>query len=273
VKYFRNIKYLANVMKQYRFLPELEDQKWFPDILRRNMLDYLRFVLTKFNLYEPIIPLLQHALSVTKDNTIVDLCSGGGGAMPQIHQNLQNFDPSVKIILSDLFPNVEAYEWIARQSDNAISFHAAPVDAAAVPHQLQGFRTVFSAIHHFSPDAVKAVLRDAVTAKAGIGIFDGGDRDLKTFLTMPLVHPIIFLFATPLLRPFRFSRLLLTYVLPLIPLCTIWDGMVSILRLYAPDELLALAHQVESVGYEWQAGKKRNRLGMNVAYLIGYPRK
>ena len=33
--------------------------------------------------------------------------------------------------------------------------------------------------------------------------------------------------ATPFVRPFRWSRLLFTYVIPLIPLLVLFDGTVS----------------------------------------------
>lgn len=49
---------------------------------------------------------------------------------------------------------------------------------------------------------------------------------------------------TPLLRPLRLSRLLLTYVVPLIPTLVAWDGTVSALRAYSPDELLEIARSI-----------------------------
>ena len=67
------------------------------------------------------------------------------------------------------------------------------------------------------------------------------------------------LLLTPFFRPFRLSRLVFTYLLPLIPLTTIWDGVVSILRLYSPAELLALARRADPTGrLRWQAGTLRH---------------
>ena len=39
--------------------------------------------------------------------------------------------------------------------------------------------------------------------------------------------------------PFSLSRVLLTYAVPAIPSLFAWDGMVSGLRAYTPEELLA----------------------------------
>jgi hypothetical protein len=75
------------------------------------------------------------------------------------------------------------------------------------------------------------------------------------------------LFLVPLVRPFRLSRVLLTYLVPLIPMLVAWDGTVSALRAYTPDELLALARAVPGgEAYAWDAGVVGSAL-----YLVGRP--
>jgi len=130
---------------------------------------------------------------------------------------------------------------------------------------------MFSAYHHFKPDAAKAILKNAVDNNAGIAIFDGGNKDLLMILGIIIIHPIAFFFLTPFFKPFRFSRLLFTYLIPLIPLCTVWDGIVSILRLYTPKDLYQLTRHLDAEHYTWRSGKVKNKLGMKIAYLIGYP--
>jgi len=61
-------------------------------------------------------------------------------------------------------------------------------------------------------------------------------------------------------------------LIPIIPICHIWDGIVSIIRLYKPYELLKIATEVDNETYCWSAGKMKNKFGMHVAYLIGYPK-
>ena len=75
------------------------------------------------------------------------------------------------------------------------------------------------------------------------------------------------LVAVPFVRPWKASRLLLTYAVPAIPVLFAWDGMVSGLRAYTPEELLELARSVRgSEGYAWKA--ERGGLGL---CLIGHP--
>jgi hypothetical protein len=219
-------------------------------------------------------PSLLHTIfKKTGDTQIIDLCSGGGGPIEMISNSFEKLGADVPIILSDKFPNIKAYNYLKEKTDGKIDYITEPVDAANVPKELSGFRTMFSAIHHFPPEMVKQVVRNALDNRSGIGIFDGGDKNIFTILGILIVHPIAFLLFTPFFRPFKLSRLLFTYILPLIPLYTIWDGCISIIRLYRPAELLQLAKDADEDNvYEWQSGKIKNKFGMNVCYLIGYPK-
>jgi len=251
---------------------EFEDQPWFPEIIRDSMTDYLRFLFHTFNLYEPVLPILKDALIKTKTNQILDLCSGSGGAMESIYVDLKGtFNADIHITLTDLFPSLLIYQHLYTKTSGGISYMNIPVDATDVPFDAKGFRTIFSGFHHFNRKMAKEILRNAVYTRHGIGIFDGGNRSVWMILLIIIIHPILLVFCTPFFKPFRFSRLLFTYLIPIIPFCTVWDGIFSILRLYKPDELLQMAHECENDNYTWISGKVRNKFGMSIAYLIGYP--
>ena len=76
--------------------------------------------------------------------------------------------------------------------------------------------------------------------------------------------------AAPFLKPFRVSRLVFTYLIPLVPLFLLWDGFVSCLRVYSPAELRDLVSQLGATNYEWDIGTTRVGPGV-VTYLIGIP--
>lgn len=235
------------------------------------MMDFLRFLFTKANLYEPVVPLLAAALSHTRCSTVVDLCSGAGGTVEILYKQMHAAGLLQKIILTDKFPNMAAYRQLQQASKGFIQYAACPVDAMQVPATLPGFRTLFSGFHHFSTAGALAVLRNAVDAGEGIAIFDGGDKNLKFILSIIFLQPVAFLLFTPFIRPFRWWRLLFTYLLPVIPLCTMWDGVVSALRLYKPEQMLQLARQADNSTYKWQVGIVKNKWGLKIAYLVGYP--
>ena len=43
--------------------------------------------------------------------------------------------------------------------------------------------------------------------------------------------------AVPFARPFRWPYPVFTYVIPLMSLIILWDGIVSMLRIYSPERL------------------------------------
>ena len=67
-----------------------------------------------------------------------------------------------------------------------------------------------------------------------------------------MFYAIVDWLLTPRMRPFRWSRLLFTYLVPLIPLVVLWDGIVSCFRTRTPEELLELTKSFPQ--YNWTAG-------------------
>ena len=250
---------------------ELEDQPWFPNIIRDLATDYLEFMETKLGLHRPVVPLLTRALRESRTSTVVDLCAGGGGPVVALSDELRADGIPARFILTDKFPNVPAFKRLAQDHPGIEGYHES-VDATDVPRHLTGFRTVFNAFHHFTPDDGRAVLRSAVNARQPIGIFEIPERTIPIVISTALLTPILVLLATPFIRPFRWSRLLFTYLLPLVPLTCFWDGFVSQLRAYTPKELNDLATSLGDVGYRWEADKVRlENMPAHLTYLIGIP--
>ena len=181
--------------------------------------------------------------------------------------------PDFPIILTDRFPNLTAFERVVSKSNGTITYVADSVDARAVPPNIVGFRTLFNAFHHFRPDDAVQVLRDAAHAGQPIGIFEAPDRRWRALIPIILFVPIMVAFLTPFIRPFRWSRLFWTYVIPLVPLTVWWDGIVSQLRAYSVSELEAMAKQVGEEGFVWHAGTVPiGTVPGRLTYLIGYPK-
>ena len=250
---------------------ELEDQSWFPNIVRDLATDYLEFMEAKLKLHEPVVPILARALRESGSTTVIDLCAGGGGPVAVLSQALKREGVAVRFVLTDKFPNLPAFARLERDHPG-IEGDPDSVDATAVPARLTGFRTVFNAFHHFKPADARAVMRSAVEARQPIGVFEIPERTIPIVIATAVLTPVLVLLATPFIRPFRWSRLLFTYPLPLVPLTCFWDGFVSQLRAYTPRELQDLATSIGDVGYLWEAGQVRFRgSAAHLTYLIGRP--
>ena len=153
------------------------------------------------------------------------------------------------------------------------------MDAITGGGSLDGLRTMSSALHHFSPFAVRAIVANIVAKRQPLAFFDVAASPAirrAPILIAPLLMAVniallfvVSLAIVPFVRPFRFSRLLLSYLPPIIPLVVAWDGTVSALRAYTPEELLAIARTVPGGGtYDWNAGSEGRAL-----FLTGVPVK
>jgi hypothetical protein len=258
-------------MRRVQFI-ELHEQPWFPPFLRHEITDALQFGLGLLKAYEPIVPLLQRVLDYTRSRSIVDLCSGGGGPWLDLSRKLQPDADGFHILLTDKYPNLRGFQNVRAASKNHVAFYPDSVDAIKVPGELQGFRTMFTSFHHFPPEVARAILQNAVDARQGIGIFEITRRARLTITLMFAWALMPFVF-TPLIRPFRWSRLFCTYVVPIIPLVLLFDGVVSCLRTYRPPELREIIKKLSGIEYQWEVGEHFKTSGQApITYLIGCPR-
>jgi hypothetical protein len=254
-----------------RQLVELEDLPWWPRVVRDLATDYLAFMESSFGLYGPAVALIREALQRSGNTRIVDLCSGGGGPTPQIVDALRKERLDVTAVLTDRFPNIDAFTRTVAHSQGAITFEQESVDARSVPAFLTGVRTIHNAFHHFDPRMASEVLRDAYDARQPIGVFEVPDRKLSIVIMTGLLTPFIVLLATPFIRPFTWQRFFWTYIMPLVPLTCLWDGVVSGLRAYTDREMYALTDEMRD-GYEWHAGRaKIDGMPAAITYLMGLP--
>lgn len=252
-----------------RHLFEFEDQPWFPQRLREYMTDYLCFI-TSLNawLFKGFVRKLELALRKQNERHIVDLCSGGGGPLPAIATILSQQECAVTVTLSDMYPNLNAFARMKARHPN-FDFVQTSVDATCVPKDLVGFRTILNGFHHFTPEQTRQILVDAVRKKQGIAIMELVGRTPFSFVAV-LLTPVFLALLTPFLRPFRFERLLLTYVVPLIPFFTLWDGLVSCLRVYSISDLTTLTQELATADYSFEVGvmEIKGTTG-GITYLIG----
>ncbi|MCA9688172.1 MAG: hypothetical protein KC636_01090 [Myxococcales bacterium] len=245
---------------------EFEDQPWFPALLRDLLTEQLQFELEARRVYQPIVPHLARALRRTGRTHLVDLCSGAGGPVLGVRAALEEqLGEPVTVELTDRFPNHDAFARARERAPGRIDSCGAPIDARAVPGDRAGFRTLFSAFHHFRPTAAQAILQDAVDSGAPIGVFEFTSRAPRAPLAMARAALRVWA-RTPLDLPRTPTRLLLSFVVPLVPWIYFVDASVSHWRTYTPDELRAMTTRLGGQRYRWECGRARG-----VTFLIGTP--
>jgi hypothetical protein len=256
-------------------LLEIADQAWCPRILRDGLTDYLRHAEAVMRPYDPALPRVQRALARCGEQRVLDLCSGAGGPwVPLLSAWEKTGGGPIEVRLSDQRTSPEAWARAAESSAGVIRPCPQPVDARAVPKDLPGFRTLFAAFHHFRPNEAREIIRDAVRQRRGIAILEVTQRTpLSVFLAC--FSWLFVMLLTPGIRPVRVSRLVLTYLIPVIPLLVTFDGVVSCLRSYTVDEFGEFAAAVAGDGdaYDWEIGEvPYPGFPIPVTYAIGVPR-
>ncbi|KAJ3463785.1 hypothetical protein MRS44_008571 [Fusarium solani] len=256
---------------------EIDDQPWFPPSLRV----IVQAILTKTWSMNLPIPsrspaqiaaskLIQHLDSSLSSLRFVDFCAGAGGPSPlierQVNTYLRNSNrEEVDFVLTDIHPNIDAWARIASQSPR-ITYDSQSVDASRVPKRLTQskdgrdvFRLFNLAFHHFDDDLARRILKDAAERKQGFAIFELQDRSALSFMADLLLPIGVILSAPYYASKWRApSVFIFTWLIPVIPLVLIWDGIVSSLRTRDPGEVEALLRScgADATGWEIRSGKE-----------------
>lgn len=69
--------------------------------------------------------------------------------------------------------------------------------------------------------------------------------------------------------PFRWGRPFLTYVIPIVPLAVMWDGVASVLRTYATEETREMAADLDGGEASVWEGEVTPEGKAPMPYLLG----
>lgn len=236
-------------------MKELEDYPWFPSFLRVQQMDFIGWLPVAFGLYEPLVPMVRALLRGNSATMITDLCSGSGRPAEALAASL-----GVDCRLTDLYPSASA-------------------ELLDVLHlgldQPEGVLTMFNAFHHFNKEQQQSILDQIASLQQ-----PGGHR--SPCMLVELLHPglldYIKIFVTctvgqlllaPFVRPFRWSRLLLTYLLPVNLLTITFDGLVSVGRSMPLQYYQDLCREATTAEYGFDAQHTRTRWFTTLTVITG----
>jgi hypothetical protein len=249
---------------------EIHDQAWFPQFLRDEFVDGLQMILDVSNTYQPIAKLLGKRVKESGAERVLDLCSGAGGPWPSLVRHFEiSGARAPEVLLTDKYPSTRELHDFESPATSRIHFLRHSVDATQIPEHLHGFRTLFSSFHHLNPDEARGLLQDSVSRRQGIGIFEAPARRTLTLLSLLFIPVAAWLFV-PFRRPFRWSRLLWTYLIPVIPFVLFFDGLISCLRAYSPAELQEMTRGLATSGYRWEIGREVGRAAASPGYVLSW---
>jgi hypothetical protein len=250
---------------------QFTNQPWFPSTLRLLSDEFLDFMVTLPRANRPFLPLFDELLAHSKARALVAFDGQDGGGLVHIASEVGGpRNGELSVILTD-------EQWSPARVKREEALAARPVEVltcsareAAERFQGKGIGVYINSFHRLGRGADRAALANLVDRNLDVFVGEGNNNSLWQVVGMTVFVPTLMFLLTPFVKPFRLSRLLFTYLLPVMPFVTVWDGLAALLRLHRPEELEALAKSMGRTDYVWRAGKRQNGRGGYVIYLLGY---
>jgi hypothetical protein len=254
---------------------EFNDSPWAPRALRDTIVESLSRTLSWGRYLAGLVAPFEEFVARAGVSEVLDVGAGAAGPASILAREIRSAGRTPpRFVLTDLQPQLEAWQAARAELPDDIDFVAAPVDGTAIAHEVAGGRArmIVNVFHHFPPVLAQAMLRDAVADSAGVFIAEAWERNpLRFFGFVPVGLPA--LLANPLLtRRDRMTKLLLTFATPAVLVASLWDGLVSTMRVYSRADLEAM---VAPLGdrFEWTWGYHEFPFGGRGYYFYGVPRR
>jgi hypothetical protein len=254
---------------------EFNDSPWAPRALRDTIIESLSRTLDWGHLLSGLVAPFEEFVARAGVSEVLDVCAGAGGpARILVGEIARAGRRPPRFILTDLQPQVEAWQAAQSAFPRDISFVGERVDATAIPSAVAAgrARVILNAFHHFSPALAQSILRDAVQGSAGIFIAEPFERNPLRFASFMPVGALALLANPWLSGRDRALKALMTFATPAVLGAALWDGFVSTLRVYHREELEAM---VAPLGdrFTWTYGHHHFSPGGRGYYFYGVPRR
>jgi len=202
-------------------LKELEDQDWFPPLLRKYQMEYIGMIVKLFGTYRNLVPIIKSKLLKNNYSTIVDLCSGSGFPAIYMHEKLKI--NGLKSILTDKYPqniiDIKGVQYLSQ-----------PLELTKIIPLSDRFYTLYNAWHHFELIEQENLMQKTIKNNSSLYIVEILTPTIFSFIMVTLSSTFGVLLTCPFIKPFEWKRIILTYVLPVNILTVLIDGYISILK-------------------------------------------
>lgn len=253
---------------------EFNDAAWAPEALRATIVESLSRTLAWGRMLRGLTGPFEAFLTAAGATEVLDVCAGAGGpARILVSEIARAGRTPPRFILTDLHPQLEAWEAAHAAFPGVIDFERESVDATCIPEALgRGrVRTIVNAFHHFPPELARGILANAVAGSAGVFVAESFERNPLGFGSM-VPAGLAALLLNPLLSPRdRLKKAALTWMTPVAIAASTWDGVVSTLRVYNEAELREMVAPLGG-DFEWTYGTYDYAFGGLGYYFHGVPR-
>lgn len=249
---------------------QVSQSHWAPDFIKEQVPEFLDYIVGMVEANKPFLPLIRSDKSKPSFYLIAPEV---GGSSVLLGKELHKEFPENQInIITDnlpearlqhfkqLFPDINVWGNFTRLSDVSKGEDGASKVAVSINHA-----------HLLSDGELVSQLKRMTQDFDQIVIGEGNNKSIRQVIGMLLLSPLVACVCGPLVKPFKWSRLFFTYVIPLIPFTIAWDGMVALFKIRSPESIKALVEgegQLQSE-WTWESGKLPNNRGGFIIYLRG----
>lgn len=219
---------------------EFNDTPGVPSFVKDTVIESLSRTLAWGHVLRGLIAPFGRFLEETGATEVLDVGAGAGGpAAVFVAELLAAGVRPPRFILTDLRPQVEAWRALRDRYPEYIDFVEEPVDATRLPPDLVRGRAtaIINALHHLPPALARDVLVSSAERSRGVFVVEGFERTPAGFASF-IGAGLPALLVNPLLSPReRAKKAVFTYLTPMAVAISVWDGLVSTMRVYSEEEL------------------------------------
>lgn len=254
---------------------EFNDSERAPAFVREMVVETLSRSLRWGRIMHDLVGPFSRFLAAAGVNEVLDLCAGAAGPATILASEMARAGRTPpRFLLTDLYPRIDAWEEARAEHPDHIDFVPEPVDATNIPAPLAKgrVRTIINALHHFPPGLAAAILADAVRGSEGVFVSEAFERNPLRFLSFAPAGMLALAANPALTRRDRAAKAALTWLSPLALGISVWDGVVSTLRVYSEAELRAMVAPLGD-SFVWEYGYYRFAPLGKGTYFYGVPRR
>lgn len=222
-------------------ITQIINTSWCPKFIKKLVAEFLSWFVVKVNATKPFIPLIESMVNDAHSNQIINIDFNIGAGIESVKPYLKEDIQIKSIPISDFNTDTK------------------------------GVYLFLNSFHQLNVKQAKEILSQIVNSKNPIIIVEGNNDSLWQVVGMTVFVPLTTLLTAPFVKPFRLTRLLFTYIIPVLPLIITIDGCIALLKLYNPKDLLELTSSINAPNYKWKADKNDNGRGGKIIYLTGKP--
>ncbi len=258
-----------------RQLFEFNDLSWMPRSVRDTVVESLSRTLSWGRLLDNLVAPFEAFLEAAGTTEVLEIGSGAGGPATILAREIARKGKTPpRFTLTDLHPRAEAWELARAEMPGTIAFEAAPVDATHVPAELGDgrARSIINVLHHFPRELATSVLHDAVRGSRGVFVAEGFERNPLMFANFAIAG-LPALLMNPILSPRdNLAKAALTWLTPAALAISMWDGLVSTLRVWSEADLREMVAPFGG-DWDWKYGTYEYPPFGKGYYFQGLPRR